>query len=114
MRNPVAAGSFYPANREELKKIKDYWEGKLAKESTRIKIEIISAAPQRKDIQSYRSDMESAILETISRRPCTLEDLSNIIGTHINEINKYLDVLESENKIEVSRQERGIFYQIKR
>ncbi len=111
---PGVEADIRPANREELKKIKDYWEGKLAKESTRIKIEIISAAPQRKDIQSYRSDMESAILETISRRPCTLEDLSNIIGTHINEINKYLDVLESENKIEVSRQERGIFYQIKR
>ena len=102
------------ASREELKKIKDYWEQKLSKKSTTIKIEIISAAPQRKNIQSYRSDMESAILETISRRPCTLDDLSNIIGTHINEINKYLDVLESENKIEVSRQERGIFYQLKR
>jgi hypothetical protein len=32
---------------------------------------------------------------------------------HINEINKYLDVLEAESKIEAVRQERGIFYQIK-
>ena len=31
---------------------------------------------------------------------------------HINEINKYLDVLEAENKIETVRQERGIFYQL--
>lgn len=111
---PGVEVDIHPASREELRKIKAYWEKKLKSESTSIKVEIISAAPQRKDIQSYRSDMENAILETIARRPCTLDDLSNIIGTHINEINKYLDVLESENKIEVSRQERGIFYQLKR
>jgi hypothetical protein len=36
-----------------------------------------------------------------------------MLGLHINEINKYLDVLESENKIEAVRQERGVFYQKK-
>jgi len=36
-----------------------------------------------------------------------------ILGLHINEINKYLDVLEAEDKIEPVRQERGVFYQIK-
>ncbi len=73
---------------------------------------IIATAPQRKNIKSYRSDAGSAILETISRRPCTLDDLAKILGMHINEINKYLDVLEAENKIKPVRQERGIFYQI--
>ncbi|GEM_PF-3164976 len=28
---------------------------------------------------------------------------------HVNEINKYLDVLDAENKIEKGEQERGIF-----
>ncbi len=32
----------------------------------------------------------------------------------MNEINKYLDVLEAEGKIEHIRQERGVFYQIKK
>ncbi|MCD4789369.1 MAG: hypothetical protein K8R37_05155, partial [Bacteroidales bacterium] len=72
-----------------------------------------ASAPERKDIKSYRSDMESAILETIFRRPCTLDDLAKILGTHINEVNKYLDVLEADDKIESVRQERGLFYQIK-
>jgi len=34
-----------------------------------------------------------------------------MLGLHISEINKYLDVLESENKIETVRQIRGVFYQ---
>ncbi len=72
---------------------------------------IIAAAPQRKNIKSYRSDAEAAILETISRRPCTLVDLTQILGMHTSEINKYLDVLEAEGKIETVRQERGFFYQ---
>jgi len=88
-----------------LKRIVDLWELD--------NVEIIAAAPERKNIQSYRKDAESAILETIVRRPCTLDDLAKIIGLHINEINKYLDVLEAESKIEAVRQERGIFYQIK-
>jgi predicted ArsR family transcriptional regulator len=50
---------------------------------------------------------------TLIRRPCTLEDLSRILGIHINEINKYLAVLETEEKIEAVRQERGLFYQSK-
>lgn len=74
-------------------------------------VEIIAAAPQRKNIQSYRSDAETAILETIVRRPCTVADLAQILGLHSSEINKYLDVLDAENKIEAVRQERGIFYQ---
>lgn len=74
-------------------------------------VEIIAAAPSRKNIQSYRKDTESVILETISRRPCTLDDLAKILGIHLNEINKYLDVLEAENKIEAKEQDRGVFYQ---
>ena len=76
------------------------------------KVQIIAAAAQRKNIQAYRHDTETAILETISRRPCTLVDLTQILGLHGNEINKYLDVLEADNKVKAVHQERGIFYQL--
>ncbi|GAG92779.1 unnamed protein product, partial [marine sediment metagenome] len=42
---------------------------------------------------------------------CTLDDLVKILGLHISEINKYLDVLEADNKIKSVQQERGVFYQ---
>ena len=93
------------ATREELQQVVDFW--KLDN------IKIIAASPERKNIQSYRNDIETAIIETISRRPCTLDDLTKILGIHINEINKYLDVLDTEDKIETVEQERGAFYQIK-
>jgi len=99
---PAAVDGIRAATRAELSKIVDYWNLPNA--------EIISAIKQRKDIKSYRQDTESAILETILRRPCTVEDLTKILGSHSAEVNKYLDVLEGEGKIEAVRQDRGIFY----
>ena len=93
------------ASRIELQNIIELW--KLNN------VEIIASSAIRKDNKSFRKDTENAIMETISRRPCTLEDLEKILGLHVNEINKYLDVLDSDNKIETYRQERGIFYQLK-
>ncbi|MEZ5072939.1 MAG: hypothetical protein R2751_18825 [Bacteroidales bacterium] len=55
---------------------------------------IIAPPEDRNRALAYRTDTESAILETISRRPCTLPDLHKILGLHVNEINKYLRVLE--------------------
>lgn len=102
---PGTVESLRPASVSELtaiKKILNYPE-----------TEIIAAPASRKNIRSYRKDTETAILETIFRRPCTANDLSNILGIHLNEINKYMDVLEAEGKVETRRRERGIFYQRK-
>ena len=93
------------ASRLELQDIINLWGLK--------NIEIIASSIKRKDNKSFRKDTENAIMETISRRPCTLEDLEKILGLHINEINKYLDVLDNEGQIETYRQDRGIFYQLK-
>ncbi len=101
---PGAVENIRAATRNELQHIVDFWHLPQVK--------IIAAAPDRKKIVSYRQDTESAILETIKRRPCTLEDLHKILGLHINEINKYLDVLEDEKKIKSVREKRGVFYKI--
>ena len=101
---PGTVANLHSATGDELEEIVQLWNLE--------NVEIISPAVQRKDLSAYRSDAEAAILETISRRPCTIEDLMEILGLHINEINKYLDVLEEENKIETIRQERGVFYQV--
>jgi len=102
---PGTVDNINAASHKELQRIVDYWKLENVK--------IITTAPERKNILSYRQDTESAILGTITRRPCTLDDLSKMLGLHINEINKYLDVLEAESKTEVVRKNRGVFYQIK-
>ncbi len=100
---PGTISDIRSATREELESILDFWQ----LDNT----EIIAKAPKRKKLLSYRKDAESAILETIARRPCTVQDLTELLGLHAAEVNKYLDVLEAENKIKVVKQKRGFFYQ---
>lgn len=102
---PGTIDDFRAATRSELKRIIGFW--KLDN------VEIIAAPIDRKKILSYRKDIETAILETIYRRPCTVNDLVKILGMKINEVNKYLDVLDAEKKVEINRQKRGLFYQLK-
>ncbi len=102
---PGAVKGLRAATAGELNRIIRLWELP--------NVEIIAPVTDRKKTVAYRSDMQETILETISRRPCTLEDLHRILGLHVNEINKYLGVLEEEGKIKVTPLERGNFYQVK-
>ncbi len=99
---PGVVADIRAATRKELEWILDFWQIENAS--------IIAKAPERKGLPAYRNDVQSAILGTIARRPCTLEDLTKILGMHPNEINKYLDVLEADQKIQTEKQRRGIFY----
>lgn len=94
------------ATRDELERVVAFWG--LAN------VELIAASTERKTKKAYREDTETAILETIARRPCTPDDLTKIVGLHLNEVNKYLDVLEANHKIEAVAQARGIFYQVRK
>jgi len=102
---PGAVISIRAATRNELERVLDFWGLDNAS--------IIARAPARKTLHSFRTDAESAILSTIARRPCTLEDLTTILGMHANEVNKYLGVLEADGKIKTVKQERGFFYQVR-
>lgn len=93
------------ATSEELEKVKDFWQMD--------NVEIIAKPKKSKIVQSYRKDTDSAILETVVRRPCTVEDLTEMLGTPACEIQASLQKLEAEGKIEKMEQERGSFYQIK-
>ncbi|MDT8400657.1 MAG: radical SAM protein [Bacteroidales bacterium] len=99
---PGTVSGLKPAAKEDLERIIEYW-GLPG-------VEIIAAAAKRKESKSYREDAEDAIMGMISRRPCTVDDLSETLGMHISEINKYLDVLSAHGRIVSVRQERGIFY----
>ena len=90
--------------KNELQNVKDYWDMP--------NVEIIASAAQRTDVESYNTDIEGTILSTISRRPCTLDDLHQILGIHVNEINKYLGTLELNNKIKSTTLDRGVFYEL--
>lgn len=102
---PGPVSTVRAATRQELEHIIQFWGLD--------NVTIIADVSERKDLLAYRTDTESAILGTIARRPCTLKDLSEILGLQINEVNKYLDVLEADGKIKMVKQKRGFFYQLR-
>jgi len=71
---------------------------------------IIANFQKREQIASYNSDIESSIIQTIKRRPCTTNDLSAALGLHPNEINKYIEALFEREQIRSVMMERGTFY----
>lgn len=92
-------------SQDKLREIKRKW--------AMTNVEIIAPPVHRRSIDSYNQNIEEHILNTISRRPCTLDDLHQFLGIHINEINKYLSVLEESGKINKENFTRGIFYRVK-
>lgn len=92
-----------PATYEELHNIIEIWGFK--------NVEIISSHAL-KNIKNRGNieDIETSIIDTIKRRPCTIDDLTKILNKNDIEIKKYLDKLEKENKISLEKLERGIFY----
>jgi len=88
---PGAIADLKSAPLAELKHIVELWQF--------TNVEIVSRQYNRQDIKSFGSDIEQTIIQTIKRRPCTIEDLIQILGLDIKELNKYLSVLASENKI---------------
>ncbi|MFO8147192.1 MAG: hypothetical protein R6U03_07355, partial [Gillisia sp.] len=101
---PGTVPGLHPLSRNELEGIIDYWDLP--------NVEIIAAVQGRTAIESYVGDIETTILETIARRPCTLDDLHNLLGIHVNEINKYLGTMEAEGKIITQNLDRGVFYEL--
>ncbi len=91
--------------RERLEEIVEYFQP--------LPVEIIADARVRKQRKSYSSEISSQLLELISRRPCTDQDLCQILGLHINELNKYVSSLLASGQIREVEGERGIFFEIR-
>jgi wyosine [tRNA(Phe)-imidazoG37] synthetase (radical SAM superfamily) len=102
---PGSLPTLRAATREELEHVIDVFQMDNAV--------IVADPPKYKALYAHRKDAESAILGTISRRPCTSRDLSEILGLQVDEVDTYLKSLEAEKKITSVKQKRGLFYQLK-
>lgn len=91
-----------PLERERLQEIVEFFRP--------LNTEIVASPQSRKKIQSFHEDISAQILETIRRRPCTDKDLSEILGLHPNELNKYLSGLIEEGIVESEELPRGVFF----
>lgn len=98
---PGAVAWIKPATKEQLEKIAQQLD---------YRAEIIANFQNRARVVSYNVDVESTILQTIQRRPCTVDDLAATLGLHPNEINKYIETLLSQKLIDANRLARGLFF----
>lgn len=88
---PPAVEGIQPADMETLERIKQQW-GDLT-------VDIIKRIRQREEIAAFSFNLENNILNTIKRRPLTIDDLEILTGKNRLEIFKYIDVLEKEKKV---------------
>ncbi len=102
---PGAEDWVKPAGSRILNRVRNY----LA-ETVSQPVEIIAKVEPGFDDASIAPDLLGSIQATLSRRPCTAEDLAGILGIHINEVSKIMRQLKSERKVSVKREERGVFY----
>jgi wyosine [tRNA(Phe)-imidazoG37] synthetase (radical SAM superfamily) len=101
---PGTVSTLRPATREELEHVLKILQMENAL--------IVADPPEKKALFAYRKDTASAILGTIARRPCTLKDLSEILGLPADEVKTYLASLEAEGTITSVKQKRGLFYRL--
>jgi wyosine [tRNA(Phe)-imidazoG37] synthetase (radical SAM superfamily) len=74
--------------------------------------EIIAARPMDDIVEGCfeRGDLREQILRMISRRPCSLGDISAVTGEPRNHILKILMVLESEGRVDGRRGNEDVYY----
>lgn len=94
-----------PAEENKLREIAEFLKP--------LPVEIIAKFKSRDRVTSYNKDIEQQIIETIKRRPCTGKDLSEMLGLHINEINKYLSELLHKDHVTSQELARGTFFRAK-
>jgi wyosine [tRNA(Phe)-imidazoG37] synthetase (radical SAM superfamily) len=75
---------------------------------------IIGKYQEKEKVEFIKQQLTDTILSTISRRPCTLDDLMSIANTTESDLKHVLKVLIDQKKIEKTRQVRGFFYKIKK
>nr|WP_319395809.1 radical SAM protein [uncultured Desulfobacter sp.] len=101
---PGAVSGLTPASKQDLDRVAEIIGA--------ANVEIIARV---KDLASrdHISDekMETMVMETIHRRPCTLEDLTAALNLEQAKLEILMKRLILEKKVESLQQERGTFYQ---
>ncbi len=75
-------------------------------------VEIITAATDHTQTAEFKGRSED-ILTMLQRRPCTVNDIAQGLGMHVNEVVKFVESLKIEGKIREKRVNSQIFYQIR-
>jgi len=99
---PPAYENVQVARMKTLERIVTRWQD--------LPVEIIRRVHRRNEISEFSQNLENNIMNTIHRRPMTVEDLEFMTGKTRKELFKYIDILEKEKKISPKIIDNKIFY----
>ncbi|MBT3312797.1 MAG: radical SAM protein [Desulfobacterales bacterium] len=72
--------------------------------------EIIDLFDSKYNNKIIAGNNNKQILTTIKRRPCTAEDVSQILGFDLEKVQNHLDSLVERGEIKKKKMQRGLFY----
>ncbi len=78
------------------------------------KAELIGKFEPGQKLSACHSNRSSQILQTLKRRPCTIEDLYMLLNLRPVEIQKNINRLLAQDIIASEQKERGLFFKIKK
>jgi wyosine [tRNA(Phe)-imidazoG37] synthetase (radical SAM superfamily) len=99
---PPAYENVLPVDTKVLRGIEERWSD--------LPVEVIKRVRKRGEIAAFSRNLENSILNTVNRRPLTIEDLVALTGKNRVELFKYIDILEKEKKIYARIVGNHIFY----
>ena len=97
---PPAEDFAFPVSREQLQSFADIFGDRA---------EVIAdyrGTHQQTEFPARREN----VLELLTRRPCTIEDIARGLGLHQNEAIKYVEELSAEGKLRTEMHERRVYY----
>jgi len=101
---PGAVAGLKPASKQDLDRVAGIINAANVEIIARVKD--LSSGDQISD-----EKMEAMVMETIHRRPCTVDDLTAALNLEKGKLEILMKRLILEKKIESVQQERGMFYQ---
>ena len=101
---PGTESSVKAISKQKLEEIAEFFQP--------LPTEIIAKFKSQNKIKSFNTDIETAILDTIRRRPCTKQDMVDTLSADINKIELLLTKLIDVGKVRPEIQKRGTFYTI--
>lgn len=99
---PGTVSGLVPASYERLVELKDFFQP--------IPTDIISRSDEVKHLDHLKQDIHFSILQAVSRRPCSINDLSQILSLSSTETKAHIDFLLELKEIREEVQNGVTFY----
>ena len=109
---PGTEKSVVSAEKEKLQQVAAFlFDAEIIKPVDEEKTDRVIPDNENKPVSS--AHISARLLATIKRRPCTVDDLSRLLGLTRDEVKYYIDIIMKTGKIVQKQMPRGVFYKVR-